>query len=128
MADWTIPEMIEYVEKKKTSLLLRHGVIAVYAGTKRIVTKEGKRSIKRKRTGPRRVGKQGFMDSWNIITNQFNTYGFFMTVKNPILTGTGKKQNRLHMRDPDSKRRDILFHHTYQSLFKAEIKQFNDNQ
>lgn len=123
--------IVELVEKKRVPLLVRHGVIAVWDGSQRILkkTKTGKvwrTQQRRKTTRSVTRDKQGFIDAFNIIANQFATYGHIKpTFESIDLTGKGRQQNALHLREVDSRRRTMAFSRVYKKLFKDEIANYN---
>jgi hypothetical protein len=126
--------IVKLVEKKKVPLLVRHGVIAIWDGTRRVTkkTKNGKtlRTQQRVKAKERSVtrDKEGFIDAFNIITAQFSKYGHISpTMENVALTGKGRRQNSLHLRETDSRRRTMAFVRVYKKLFKDEIAAYNQS-
>lgn len=124
--------IVKLVEKKKVPLLVRHGVIAVWEGSQRILkkTRTGKvfRTQQRRNVNERSVSrdKKGFIDAFNIISNQFMKYGHIKpTFESVDLTPKGRKQNALHLRETDSRRRTMAFNRVYKKLFNKEIQQYN---
>lgn len=126
--------IVALVEKKKVPLMVRHGVIAVWEGSRRVLktTKDGKVWRTRQRVKfapPVSKDKKGFIGAFNIIASAFDEYGYVRSRSDVIsLTGNGKAQNALHLREVDSRRRTMAFNRVYGKLFKEEIKEFNANK
>jgi hypothetical protein len=132
--EYNAQTIVKLVEKKKVPLLVRHAVVAVWDGSRRVLkkTKTGKvfRTSQRKKVSSRPVSrdKKGFIDAFNIIASQFATYGHVRpTLESITLTGKGRKQNSLHLRETDSRRRTMAFMRVYKKLFKEEIKTYNES-
>lgn len=124
--------IVKLVEKKKVPMMVRHGVIAVWEGSRRVLvtTKDGKVWRTRQRVkfaSPVTKDQKGFIGAFNIIASAFAEYGYVRSKLEVIsLTGSGKQQNALHQREVDSRRRTMAFNRVYKKLFKDEIKQFNN--
>lgn len=124
-------EVVDLVMQKKVPLLVRHGVIAMIEGTYRILkhTKTGKvwRTRERHLVRPKQVTatKEGFIAAFNIITSSFQDYNFIRARKDVIaLTGHGREQNALHLRETDSRRRTSLFTTFFENKFAKEIEEW----
>ena len=135
MAKYTSEEIVNLVMEKKVPLLVRHGIIAIWEGTYRYIkrTKGGNlwRTQIRFKVNSRSVSKnkQGFIDAFNIIMASFTEYGFLSKASQKIaLTSKGQMQNRLHLREVDSRRRTILFETIFNRLFSREITAYNLNK
>lgn len=122
--------IVKLVEEKKVPLMVRHGVIAVWEGTRRVLktTKGGNvwRTRQRIKTAsPVSKDKNGFVGAFNIISSAFEEYGYVRSLSENIsLTGDGRMQNALHLREVDSRRRTMAFNRVYSKLFKEDIKTY----
>ena len=133
---FTAEEIVVLVETHKVPILIRHGVAAVFEGTKRIVkkNKNGKeiRTSKRINVSHRAVSmdKKGFIGAFNIIASQFHEYGYVNTTKDGIiLTGKkGRPRNTLHLRETDNGIRSLRFMTYYYFLLKKEIENYRAAQ
>jgi hypothetical protein len=129
---YTEEEIVELYMKKKLTLLVRHGTIAVWEGSQRILkkTKTGKIFRTRQRRdveSPVPKNKSGFISAFNIIANQFTKYGFLSLTSDVKLTGKGRQQNALHLREVDSRRRTMAFERVFKKLFADEIEEYKRN-
>lgn len=129
---YTQTQFVDLVMRKKIPLMVQHGIAAMTEGTYRILktTKTGKvwRTTKRNKVQPKQVSatKTGMIEALNIVTSSFEDYGYLKARKEYIvLTATkGRKQNSLHIRETDSKRRSILFKRLFESKFATEIEEW----
>lgn len=130
--EYRLEDIIDLIESKKVPLMVRHGIVAIWEGTYRVLkkTKTGKiwRTQERKDVYSRAVTrtKTGFLDAFNIITASFSDLGFIKARKDAIvMTADGKKQNSLHLRETDSRRRTMAFDRLYKKFFSSEITEYN---
>lgn len=117
----------ELVMKKKVPMMVRHGIAAIWEGTRRVMKKTSSGTWRTKQRvrfhSPVTKTKQGFIDAFNIIMASFRNYDF-ISEASTNLTGHGQEQNRLHQRETDSIRRTMLFNRIFQKYFKEEIEAY----
>lgn len=120
-------QITDLAARKKLPLLVRHGIIAVYEGTYRILKYKNGKVI---RTKDRKLSsgyplvpksREGFILAFNFIVNRFTDLGFLKIVNGQIsLSSRGRTQNTLHLRETDSTIRTLAFNRVFKKYFGSE--------